>query len=97
VKRISISVLILCVCFVSVAWGQQPAATCSNNWSEFHRTNMKRWNPCEKVLNVNNVGNLLIALVVCSLVWFDCTGRGYQDLQTGRLFRDCRLQEAALS
>jgi hypothetical protein len=62
VKRISISVLILCVCFVSVAWGQQPAATCSNNWSEFHRTNMKRWNPCEKVLNVNNVGNLLIAL-----------------------------------
>ena len=51
-------VLILCACFVSVAWGQQPAGKCSNNWSEFHRPNMQRWNPCEKVLNVNNVGNL---------------------------------------
>ena len=57
-KRISILVLILCACFVSVAWGQQPAGKCINNWSEFHRTNMKRWNPCEKVLNVHNVGNL---------------------------------------
>jgi outer membrane protein assembly factor BamB len=57
-KRISIVVLILCGCFVSVAWGQQPAGTCFNNWSEFHRTNMERWNPCEKVLGVNNVGNL---------------------------------------
>ena len=56
-KRISILVLILCACFVSVAWGQQPAARL-NNWSEFHRTNMQRWNPYEKVLNVNNVGSL---------------------------------------
>jgi outer membrane protein assembly factor BamB len=57
-KRISLVVLILCACFVSVAWGQQPANKCTNNWSEFHRTNMRRWNPCEKVLGVNNVGKL---------------------------------------
>src|SRR5271156_3910446 len=57
-KRISILALILCVCFVSVAWGQQPARNCSPFWAEFHKENMERWNPCEKVLNVNNVGNL---------------------------------------
>src|SRR5580693_8245579 len=57
-KRISIVVLILCGCFVSVAWGQQPAGTCFNNWTEFHRTNMERWNPCEKVLSVKTVRNL---------------------------------------
>ena len=50
--------LILCACFVSVAWGQQPASTCSNKWTEFHRPNMRRSNPCEKVLNVHNVGSL---------------------------------------
>jgi outer membrane protein assembly factor BamB len=57
-NRISRVALILCACFVSVAWGQQPAGTCTNNWTEFHRPNMVRWNPCEKVLNVNNVGSL---------------------------------------
>ena len=57
-KRISSLVLILCACFVSVAWSQQPAGKCNNNWSEFHRGNMQRRNPCEKVLNVNNVGSL---------------------------------------
>jgi hypothetical protein len=55
-KRINIVVLILCACFVSVAWGQQPGVKCSNNWTEFHRPNMVRWNPCEKVLNVRNQG-----------------------------------------
>jgi hypothetical protein len=41
------------------ARGMGPSAgTCINNWSEFHRTNMQRWNPCEKVLGVNNVGRL---------------------------------------
>jgi hypothetical protein len=39
-----------------VAWSQQPTG---KNWSQFHRHNMQRWNPYEKVLNVNNVGNLL--------------------------------------
>ncbi len=68
-KRIRISVLILCACFVSVAWGQQPAGKCINNWSEFHRANMKRWNPCEKVLNVKNVGKL-------GLEWSYTTGDG---------------------
>ena len=53
-KRISILVSILCACIVSLAWGEQPAGTCNNNWTEFHRTNMMRWNPCEKVLNINN-------------------------------------------
>jgi glucose dehydrogenase len=57
-KSIRILVLILCASFVSVAWGQQAAGKCINNWSEFHRTNMQRWNPCEKVLSVDNVGSL---------------------------------------
>ena len=41
-KRISMVASVLCLFFVSVAWGQQPAGKCSNNWSEFHRTNMRR-------------------------------------------------------
>jgi outer membrane protein assembly factor BamB len=57
-KRTSLVVLILCACFVSVARGQQPACTVYTPWTEFHRPNMERWNPCEKVLNVNNVGEL---------------------------------------
>jgi outer membrane protein assembly factor BamB len=57
-KCIRILVLILCACFVSAAWSQQPGSKCINDWSGFHRTNMRRWNPCEKVLNVHNVGNL---------------------------------------
>jgi outer membrane protein assembly factor BamB len=59
-KRMGVAVLSLCACFVSVAWGQQPAGKCLNNWSEFHRANMQRWNPCEKLLNVKNVGNLSV-------------------------------------
>ena len=55
-KRISILTLILCACFVAVAWGQQPAAKGSTNWTEFHRTNMTRWNPYEHVLNVTMLG-----------------------------------------
>jgi outer membrane protein assembly factor BamB len=57
-KRISIGVLILCASFVSAAWGQQPARTCTNKWAQFHKYNMRRSNPCEKLLNVNNVGRL---------------------------------------
>jgi hypothetical protein len=34
-KRISLVVSILCGSFVSVAWGQQPAGKCTNDWSEF--------------------------------------------------------------
>ena len=45
-------------CFVSVAWSQQPACAAYAPWAQFHKLNMKRWNPCEKVLNVNNVGKL---------------------------------------
>ena len=58
-KRISLVVLILCAS-VSVAWGQQRAGKCSNDWTEFLRPNMERWNPCETVLTVNNVGNLAL-------------------------------------
>jgi outer membrane protein assembly factor BamB len=57
-KRISIVVLILCARFVSVAWGQQTAGTCISKWAQFHKYNMRRSNPCEKVLKVNNVGEL---------------------------------------
>jgi polyvinyl alcohol dehydrogenase (cytochrome) len=43
-----------------VAWSQQSDDKDHNNWSEFHGTNMTRWNPYEKVLNVHDVGNLLV-------------------------------------
>lgn len=43
--------------FASLASGQQ---TCSGDWPEFHNTNMRRENTCESVLNVNNVGNLVL-------------------------------------
>lgn len=55
-KHIRILVLILCACFVSVAWSQQPGGNA--DWSEFHNRNMQRWNPDEHVLNINNVGSL---------------------------------------
>ena len=70
-KHIRTLVLIFCACFVSVAWGQEPACKCYNSWAEFHRYNMQRWNPCEKVLNVNNVGNL-------GLKWSYATGNRVQ-------------------
>ena len=57
-KHIRTLVLILCACFVSVAWSQEPVGKCYNSWAEFHRYNMQRWNRCEKVLTVNNVGGL---------------------------------------
>src|ERR1017187_7883542 len=57
-KHIHILVLILCACFVPAAWGQQPATSSLNNWSEFHRTDMTRYNPYEDTLNIHNVGNL---------------------------------------
>ena len=57
-KSIRILVLMLWACFVSVAWSQQQAAEHSNNWTEFHRTNMMRWNPYEHVLSVKTVPSL---------------------------------------
>ncbi len=53
-----ISTLILCACLVSTAWGQQTTGNALNNWSQFHRTNMERYNPYEATLNVQNVPNL---------------------------------------
>ena len=57
-KHICILVLILCTCFVSAAWSQQPAGTGNSDWTEFHRTNMMRWNPYEHVLGIHNVRQL---------------------------------------
>src|SRR2546423_1098290 len=67
-KQICIWVSILCACFASVAWSQQPAAKGKHNWTEFHRQTMMRWNPYEKVLNVKNVGSR-------GGKWKDATGR----------------------
>jgi hypothetical protein len=41
-QRVTLVISILCGCFVSVASTQQPAGTCSNNWTEFHQSNMQR-------------------------------------------------------
>jgi putative pyrroloquinoline-quinone-binding quinoprotein len=57
-KPIRILVLILCAGFVSVAWSQQATCNAHAGWAQFHRNNMRRSNPCEKVLNIHNVGNL---------------------------------------
>jgi outer membrane protein assembly factor BamB len=59
-KRILILTLILCTCFVPVARSQQPGCKFSPLWAEFHKHNMKRWNRCENVLSVSNVGNLIV-------------------------------------
>jgi hypothetical protein len=45
-KRISISLVILCAGLVSVAWGQKLPCAVHIPWTEFHRTNMERWNWC---------------------------------------------------
>jgi outer membrane protein assembly factor BamB len=57
-KRINVPIFILIACLALEAAGQQSPTTCIDNWSEFHRSNMQRWNPCETVLNVNNVRSL---------------------------------------
>jgi hypothetical protein len=44
-KRLRVLFLILCACVVPVAWGQQLTSTVQTNWSEFHRPDMKRFNP----------------------------------------------------
>jgi outer membrane protein assembly factor BamB len=68
-KRMSILALIFCACHAPVAWGQQPAANGNSDWTQFHRTNMERWNPYEHFLNVKNVSHL-------SVKWRD-PGDGY--------------------
>jgi outer membrane protein assembly factor BamB len=57
-KRIPVEGLMLCACFVSVTWGQQPTCPAYTPWAQFLRHNMGRWSPCEKVLSVQNVGKL---------------------------------------
>ena len=58
-KPARILFLILYGCLVSVAWGQRPACTNYTSWAQFHNRNMERWNPCEKVLKVHNVGKMV--------------------------------------
>jgi outer membrane protein assembly factor BamB len=57
-KPIPVLVYLACVFFVPAAWSQQPASNSHAAWTEFHRPDMTRVNPYEKLLNVNNVGNL---------------------------------------
>jgi eukaryotic-like serine/threonine-protein kinase len=59
-QRICFIVLMSYTALVCVASAQQLTANCSNDWTEYHRTNMERWNPCETVLNSTNVGNLIL-------------------------------------
>jgi hypothetical protein len=66
-KRISIVVLLLCGCLLPAAWSQPQTCEFPTAWGQFHRKNMHRWNPCEAVLNVHNVGKL-------SLKWSYTTG-----------------------
>jgi len=53
-KPIRILVLMLCAGFAWAAWGQQATCKAHTGWAEFHRNNMRRSNPCEKVLNVRH-------------------------------------------
>jgi outer membrane protein assembly factor BamB len=57
-KRIGLALLILCVCFVPSAWGQKRKCPASVDWTQFFTIDMRRWNPCETVLNAKNVKNL---------------------------------------
>ena len=56
-KQLPIVILILSACFVSSAWSQS-GCKANTPWAEFHLQNMRRWNPCEKEINVENVVNL---------------------------------------
>jgi len=40
--------------------GAQATFLVRTSWSEFDRPDMKRWNPYENVLNVNNVGSMVL-------------------------------------
>jgi glucose dehydrogenase len=57
-KHIRVVVSILCACFASAASAQQSPSNPLNNWSEFLRTNMQRYNPAETTLSVSNVPDL---------------------------------------
>jgi len=39
-------------------WVSRQTCKASTPWAQFHKINMKRLNPREKVLNVDNVGSL---------------------------------------
>src|SRR5579862_792691 len=53
-------VLILSASFVSMAPGEQLTCKVHTWWAEFHEQNMQRRNPCETVLDVDNVGKLAL-------------------------------------
>ena len=57
-KRLGIVMWMLSACFLSVSWGQQPTCPTYTPWAQFLRYNMERWNRCERLLSVQNVGKL---------------------------------------
>ena len=57
-KRISVVFLILCTCCVPATWSQNVTCPAHVNWTEFLTVDMARYNPCETVLGVDNVGDL---------------------------------------
>ena len=60
-QRIEGLALIWCTCLVSVAWSQQPfCPDADGRWAEFLRQDMRRTNPCETMLGVQNVGSLVL-------------------------------------
>jgi hypothetical protein len=66
-KNVCAVFLFCAVAAMGIASGQ---CTSGAAWTEFHTSNMKRFNPCETVLNVGNVANL-------SLAWSFATSRIY--------------------
>ena len=73
-KQIRFAFLIACACCVSAAWGQESAANSLNNWSEYHRTDMVRYNPYEDVLNIHNVGELQLKWSYSNSSDYGCSG-----------------------
>ncbi len=53
-------VIVACAA-LAIVFTANPArlsAQATGDWTEFHRTNMERWNPYETLLNASNVGGL---------------------------------------
>ncbi len=66
-KRINVVFLVLCTFLVPAAWAQKITCPARVNWTEFLTIDMARYNPCETVLGVDNVGGL-------TLLWNHKTG-----------------------
>jgi outer membrane protein assembly factor BamB len=60
VKPLHILPLLLAVSIPSTALGRDLTCKQHDPWAEFHKYNMRRSNPCEKVLSVKNVAGLTL-------------------------------------